>query len=330
MGLIKKSSLIILSLFFFLPAISFADILDEELPKDTPLQIKEKARQVIRLGVENKGVVKMTQTMLQNSFSNREMLDAYEILAEAKKNGLPEDPIMNKLHEGVGKQVKSGNIIMAMEKVQARYKTAGDLAQRMTRDREQSRNMTEDIAEAMTAGMDSSDVEKIGEMLKTRTKEQSGKGTTELAEQTFKTVKTMARIGIESESTAGVIEDALRKGYDPDKMTKLKNAFIVQARTRANPSELANYFSHSIRAGVSVDDLSQPGSMNSGNAMRNGNTAGNFGGYNGAAQGSSMGSGGSGGFGGSSGGGGGGGAGGSGGGGGGGGRSGGGGGGRGR
>lgn len=294
MGLIKKSSLLILGLFFFLPAISFADMLDEELPKDTPLQIKEKARQVIRLGVENKGVIKMTQTMLQNRFSNQEMLDAYEILTEAKKNGLSEDPIMNKLHEGIGKQVKSGNIIMAMKKVQARYKTADDLAQRMTRDREQSRVLTRDIAESMTAGMDSGDVAKIGEMLKARTKEQSGKGTAELAEQTFKTVKTMARIGIESESAAGVIEDALRHGYDPDKMNKLKNAFIVQARTRANPSELAKYFSQSIRAGLSVEDFSQRGFMNSGNAMRNGNSAGNFGGYNGAGQGSSMDSGGSG------------------------------------
>ena len=295
---IIKRFLLILCLIFFLPAISLADILDEELPADTPLQVKEKARQVIRLGVENEGILKMTQTMLQNRFSNQEMLDAYDILGKAKKNGLPEDPIMTKLHEGVGKQVQSGNIIRAMEKVQERYKAAGDLAQSMTRDREQSRIMTRDIAESMTAGMSGSDVAKISEMLHTRTKEHSGNGTPELAEQTFKTVKTMARIGIESESAAGVIRDALHKGYDPDKMTKLKNAFIVQSRTRANPSELANYFSRSIRAGVSVDDMNRAG------AMRNGNTSGNFGGFNGAAQGNSMGSGGSGGFGSGSGGGG--------------------------
>lgn len=297
---IRKKILLVLSLTFFLPAVSFADILDEELPADTPLQVKEKARQVIRLGIENKGVVKMTQTMLQNRFSNQEMLDAYEILGEAKKNGLPEGPIMNKLHEGIAKHVRSRNIIMAMEKVQERYKTAGDLAQSMSRDREQSRNLTRDIAESMTAGMNGNDVSKIGEMLKARTRDQSGNGTAELAEQTFKTVKTMARIGIESESAANIIQDALQQGYNPDRMIKLKKAFISQARSRTNPSDLAKYFSRGIRAGMSVDDLSKPSTMDS---MRNSDFNG-FRGYGeaGGAQGNGMG--GSGGFGNGSGGGG--------------------------
>lgn len=288
MGFIKKI-MFILVLMSFIPALSLADTLDEELPANTPLQIKEKARQVIQLGIENHGIIKMTQTMLQNSFSNQEMLNAYEIIAEAKKNGLPEKPVMNKLHEGVAKKVQSGNIIKAMKKVQARYKTAGELAQHMAGDGEQSRILTEDIAESMTAGMNDGDVTKIGEMLKTRTKDQSGKDSSGLAEQAFKTVKTMARMGVESESAAEVIKDALRKGYDMEKMIKLKNAFIVQARTRANPSELAAYFSQGIRAGVSVEDLSQPGFSNSGNGMWNRNSAGGFGGYGGSTQGNGSG-----------------------------------------
>ena len=281
MGTIKKT-ILFLSLIFFLPAILHADILDEELPADTPLQVKEKARQAIQLGIQNQGIVQMTQTMLENRFSNQEMLNAYEIMMEAKRADIPEEPIMNKLYEGIAKKVQSKSIIKAMEKVQTRYKTASDLAQGMTGDRVQSRVLTRDIAESMTAGMNSNDIEKIGKMLNSRTREQSGKENSGLAEQTFEAVKTMARIGVESEPAAEVIGDALMQGYNQNNMVKLKKAFIAQARTRTNPSELAKYFSYSIRAGVSVDDLSRPGFSNFGNSMGSTNSMDDFGGYGGS------------------------------------------------
>ena len=293
MGFIKKISLILVFIFF-LPAILIADELDNELPKDTPLQIKEKARQVISLGVENQGIVKMTQTMLQNRFSKQQMLEAYEILIDAKMSNLPEEPIINKMYEGIGKRVQNQNIIMAMEKVHARYKTANNIAQHMSSDRDQSRILTRHIAECMTAGMTGKDMDRIGEMLQTRSEGQSGKGTAELSEQTLKTVKTMARMGVKSEFAVGIVDEALKKGYESNKMIRLEKAFIVQARARSNPSEVARLFAQNIKAGVSVDDLSRPGFLNSNNGMRNNSPGNNFGDFNGSSQGTSRGSGGAG------------------------------------
>ena len=292
---------IILSLvfLFLLPSVLIADVLDDELPADTPVQVKEKARQVISLGVENQGVIRMTQTMLRNGFSEKQMIRAYEILGEAKKNGLPDEPVMNKLYEGVGKHVQSGNIIKAMEKVEERYQVASQYAHRISGDREQSGILTGHIAESLTAGMAGNDIDRIGEMF-SRLGTQNDKEKSSLEIQTFQTVKTMARMGAESSSVVDTVQTALQSGYDQNKMKSLEKAFITQARARANPSAVAESFSRGIRAGVSVDELGSPGYMNSGNAMggngygsSNGsiNTGGSTGGYGSGGMGSSGGSG---------------------------------------
>lgn len=298
MDLIKR---IILSLvfLFLLPSVLIADVLDDELPADTPVQVKEKARQVIRLGVENQGIIKMTQTMLRNGFSEMQMIRAYEILGEAKKNGLSDEPVMGKLYEGVGKHVQSGNIIMAMEKVEERYLVASQYAHRISSDREQSGILTGHIAESLSAGMTGNDIDRIGKTF-SRLEIQNNKEKSSLEIQTFQTVKTMARMGAESSSVVDTVQTALQNGYDQDKMKRLEKAFVTQARTRANPSAVAESFSRGIRAGVSVDELGSPGYMNSGNAIGgNGygspsgsiNTGGSTGGYGSGGMGGSGGSG---------------------------------------
>lgn len=264
MDLLKKSTLILV-LVFFLPSVLIADVLDEELPVNTPVQVKEKARQVIRLGVENQGVIKMTRTMLQNRFNEQQMIRACEIVGEARMEGLPEEPIMNKLFEGVGKRVQSENIIRVMEKVKERYQTANKYAQQISGDKEQSKILTRHIAECMSAGMSDDSITRIGRMLgDLKAKNNREKSSLEI--QTLRTAKTMARMGASSASVVDAVDKALRNGYDQNKMSRLEKAFVFQARARNNPTDIAESFSRGITAGVSVDDLSRRGYMASDSA----------------------------------------------------------------
>lgn len=292
MDLIKR---ILFSLVFvlILPSVLIADVLDDELPGDTPAQVKEKARQVIRLGVENQGVVKMTKTMLQNRFTEQQMLKACDIVAEAKKNGLPEGPVMNKLHEGVGKRVQSENIIMAMEKVRERYQTASQYARQVSSNKKQSGILTGHIAECMSAGMTGDSITRIGRTLGDVKTQDSGERSS-LEIQAFITTKTMARLGATSSSVTDAVRTALRNGYDQDKMKSLEKAFVTQARARYNPTRIAESFSRGINEGVSVDEMAQRRYMNSGNANSRGNSLRDSAGYGsgrGGAGGSMMGSG---------------------------------------
>ncbi len=260
MDMAKK---IIMGLFLvlFLPSVLTADVLDDELPNNTPLQIKEMAREVIHLGVENQGVVKMTRVMLQNKFTEEQMVRAYEMIGEAKKTGLPVEPLMDKLHEGIGKRVQSQNIIMAMEKVKKRYQSAAQYAYSMTDSEEETNALTGDIAESLAAGMTGTDIETIGDMLdemKIQTKEKSS-----IKNQTMATVKTMARTGARSGSVANTIQTALKNGYDHNKMKNLEKAFINQVKANHNPSQIAEAFTRGINAGTSVDEMGRHGYMNS-------------------------------------------------------------------
>ena len=291
MALIKR---ILLSMvfIFILPSVLIADVLDNELPNDTPLQVKERARQIIDLGVESNGVVKMTQTMLRNRFSEQQMIRAYEILGEAKRNGLREEPVMNKLYEGIGKNVQAQNIIMAMEKVRERYETASQYAHRMTSNREQAGILTGHIAESLSAGMTGSDIAQIGQMLR-QSEAQNNRERAALEVQTLMTVKTMARIGAKSSSVVDAVQTALMNGYDQNKMKTLERAFINQARTRYNPTDIAESFSRGIKAGVSVDELGRQNYMNTGTGM-GGNGYGTVNGIGQGGAGGSMGGSGSG------------------------------------
>ena len=270
-----------LFLVLFLPSVLLADVLDDELPNTTPLQIKERAREVISLGIGNQGILKMTKAMLQNKFTEEQMIRAYAIIGEAKKNGLPIEPVMNKLHEGIGKHIQNQNIIMAMEKVKERYQSATQYAYSMTDSEEETDALTGDIAESLAAGMTGIDIESIGDMLdqmKIQTKEKSS-----LRIQTMATVKTMARTGAGSASVIHIIGAALKNGYDQNKMKGLEKAFMVQVRGNHNPSQIAKAFTRGINAGISVDEMGRHGFMNSAGS-------GGSGGYgNGSGNGTGMG-----------------------------------------
>ena len=296
MDLIKR---VLISLVFImiLPSVLIADVLDDELPKDTPRDIKERARQTIQLGVENQGVVKMTQTMLRNRFSEQQMIRAYEILDETKRNGLPEEPIMDKLYEGIGKHVQDKNIIAAMEKVMERYQKASQYAGQINSEKEQSRILTGQIAECLSAGMTDNDIGRIGNSLRKLKTQDREKSSLEI--QTMKTVKTMARTGARSSSVVAAVQEALKNGYTREKMSRLENAFLNQVRARYNPTDIATTFSRGISKGVSIDEMSRSSymNMNAGNGM-GGNGFRNSYGSGGAGSGGAGGAGGSGGSGG--------------------------------
>ena len=254
----KKLILIILILFC-IPLPLFADEPDEELPVDTPASIRESAREVIRLGIEDKALIKMTRTMLENRFSERQVLKAHDVLVEAKSRDLPAEPLMDKLYEGISKKIQAENIIQAMERVRSRYETANNYAQNMTQDREEVRSMTKDIAECMAAGMGENDVARIMEMLRQRKNEMNMTEREDLNRETLRTVRGMARTGARSEDIINVVDNSFRRGYGSGEMRLLGNTFMKQAVTSSSPSDLVRSYSTAIRNGLSPDSISIDG-----------------------------------------------------------------------
>lgn len=270
-----KNYLLVLIIMCFMPSFLFADEVDDKLPSETPSHIKESAKLLIRLGLENQGVIKITRVMVEKKYKEQQMLEVHQILMNAKEQGLSEGPIMNKFYECTAKKQKTENIIMAMETVRSRYETAIGYAGMISRNKEQASIMTEEIVQCMSAGIADLDMKRMMELLQKKTKDMKTEETQTLTNGTLNTIKIMARAGAESGSVTDLIVNAFQRSYTANDMEKLGNAFTKQTKGSSSASALADTFADDIRNGATVDNVGNFSSGTSDSNLGNGSSGSN-------------------------------------------------------
>lgn len=271
-----KRLYLIIFILFYLPSQLCADYIDDKLPPDTSVHIKEGARQIIQLGIKKRFIVKVTKRMLENNFEEKQILSAYDILIKAKEQILSEDLIIDKLNEGIAKEVPPDRIIVAMEKVRARYETANGYAKLLSEDEDHIQTMTTEIAECMAAGIKENDLKEVVTMLQEKVRGMKQSNAETLNKQSVQIMKTMARSGVESQDALIVVTSAFQSGLSAKDMESLENSFNRNARWTASVSDLAKSYAAAIRNGATFDDIDSndpratgfgfrmPGSMNPG------------------------------------------------------------------
>lgn len=279
-----KKLLIIFCAVFCLSSVAFADEVDEGLSNMATEQIKVSARQMIKTGINSDDVIKMTHHMIRNQFSQQTTLRAHEIIMRAHEEKLPVGPIMNKAYEGIAKGVKAENTVKAMEAVRSRFAFSYQRARELTQEETRVHQIGKTMAESLSAGLKEKDMDTLMDRLHERTRDMKQDETCELASETFKTAREMARLGVSSEATSGVIGQALRNRYTVKNMEQMRNMFATRSRY-SNVENLARSFSAQISRGES------PGNVGS-RGTGNGPGAGDVGGTGGSGGGSSSGSGG--------------------------------------
>lgn len=265
-----KKLILVIMIVCLMPVFSYADEIDSALPSDTPAKVKESARQAIQIGVENQGVIQMTQVMLQNQYQEKQMIQAHEVLMKAKQENLPQEPVMNKFNESVANKEKAKNTVKAMDNVRKQYKTASDLAGTMTQDREQARVLTEDTAQCMAAGMKSGDMKKIAASLQDRTKNMTQQDAQAYRTGTLNAVKQMSQTGASSGSTSNMVRNAMKKQYSMQEMGKLQTTFTAQVKNAGEATALANSFANAIKNGANADNVGSVATRGSGSGFGQG------------------------------------------------------------
>jgi hypothetical protein len=162
---------------------------------------------------------------------------------------------MNKLNEGIAKDVTPDKIIMALKKVKARYETARKYAKILSVEEDHIQDMTEEIAECMLAGIDADDISTITLVLKEKAETMSQKKAEALNKKTIRAMKTMGRSGVESQYVLSVVQSAFESGYNADGMVGLENSFKLNARWTDSVSDLAQAYSIAIDNGATFDDV---------------------------------------------------------------------------
>ncbi|MBN2428009.1 MAG: hypothetical protein JXK94_06715 [Deltaproteobacteria bacterium] len=262
-----------------------ADEVDEGLSSRASLELKNNTREMIRLGISKDDAIEMVQLMERSRFQNQEMIEAQNVVMEARGQGLPEGPVMSKAREGIAKQVGDKAVVQAMEQVRSRYAFAYAQASKMSLSRNQANRLGDIIAQGLAAGMTEKDMDAVRDQLQLRTRLMTRNQAEELALETCNTVRTMARVGVRSANAADLVSEALQNNYQAREMKTLRHSFMHRS-SNENPDKLAAGYARGIRAGMSADGLAEAGrgqSAADGKGASGGSAGGGNGGSGGGA-----------------------------------------------
>ena len=231
-----------------LASAAFGDVIDDSLSPDAPQAVKASARQAIRSGLDQDGVVKLTRAMLQNKFDAQQIQVAHTLMIEAKNSGMPVQPLMNKAFEGMAKGVDPLLIVGAMETVQSRNFSAYRNAAKLSGNQSQIANLGRALSAALAAGFSKEDADRLTQMNRQRAQTMPPDEAYSLALECFKTARDVSRLGVSSQAVTNMLAGALSKGFNHQDMRAMRYAFMHQAR-QSEPQKLAHRFAESIQEG---------------------------------------------------------------------------------
>ena len=268
----KKTLLMLMALIFWVCPV-WADEIDDALPENASLQIRNNTRQMVQTGISQDDATQMTRAMLQHRFQERHIIQAQNTLMETLQSGLPAEPVMNKAFEGIAKNQPAERIVQAMQMTQSRYVYAYRKARELTPDEEMQNSLGLSIAQGMGAGLKDKDLEPVLAQLQTRTRQMSQNKADELCLQTFLTARVMARLGVDSDIVSDVVCQALQQRFTAREMQQLGSNFNSRSQQMSS-NQLANQFAQKIGQG---EKPGQSGS-NQGSGGESGNASENTGG----------------------------------------------------
>ncbi len=277
-------------IFFLYISPAWGDEAADGLPKTVPQHIRTSTREMVKAGVQKAQAVRITQTMMQHEYRQHNTMRAQQIVMDTLQEGLPADPVMNKAFEGMAKNITENLVIQAMEKTRARYSYAYSHAREFSKNRDKIKNIGNAIAQSLTAGIADRDVERTAERLQERTHEMTPSQTESIAEESFLTLRSVARRGAPSQVATDVVCQALKHQYTAKDMKQIRHSFMRRT-TDTDPAKLAHQYAHAIGKGAKAGDM---GEHSSGDTAGHGGSSG-AGGSGGDGGGSGGGGGGSGG-----------------------------------
>jgi hypothetical protein len=274
------------TIFVFLNAsFGLCDEIDEAFKNMAAQEVKNSTRLLIQNGIPGDEAIKLTRLMMKEQFKQEYVLRAHEIIMNTKQEGLLPGPIMSKVYEGIAKQVRKESILQAMERVRSRQAFAKEQANKMIQDQDQVNSLGNIISDSSAAGLSNEDIGHITTEFQKRAEQMERNHSNELAMESFKTARLMARAGVPSEETRDVISQALRRRYTAWDMITLRTRFRSQYG-HSDPESLAREYKRQIRNGRGAESLSrgengQFGNDDPGNSGK-GNGTGGAGGQGGA------------------------------------------------
>ena len=248
---------LLIGVFFIPTSTAFADAVDQRLA-ELPAQVQERTREMIRAGVDAEDAVQLVQSMRADRFEPEEMLKAQAIVLEARAEGIPSRPVINKALEGVAKQVPPERTLQAMETVRSRYAFAYGQARSLVDQKGDSEYLGNLLAESLAAGFRPEDASHVVSRLRELSRKLGQDQLNDLAAACLALLRDMSRLGVESNLSAQVISEAVSRGFSTDEIASMHQSMLAQAQTHSAQS-VAQGFAQAMQQGQTGHGMSSPG-----------------------------------------------------------------------
>jgi hypothetical protein len=180
------------------------------------------------------------------------------VLAMARE-GLPVDPVTQKLQEGRRKGVSEEVLERVCARMEEDVRAANRYMQRAREagvtpgDRDAERRCTADVAKQMFEGLGEGDLDQIRDRARLRLRD--GSCTTEDLAATAEAIVTLHAMGVEGERAARVAGDALQYGYSPREMRQF-SWMIMTAKTHGGPQNaVLDVIERGIRNQLQINEM---------------------------------------------------------------------------
>jgi hypothetical protein len=244
-GFAAVGSVILVLLF---AGAALGDAVDDGLPANSPAAVKAGVRQAIQNGLEPQSMVNLTRAMLQHNFDEQQIHRAHTLMNEAHNSGTPIEPLINKVFEGMAKNVPPPLIVNAMQTVQSRNSFAFQRAAQLTNQKSRAQNLGRPLAAGLAAGLSREDADRITEMVQQRAGSMNSDQAYSLALECYQIARDASRLGVSSQAVTGMVTTALAKGFNHEDMQALHNSFMSQAQ-QSEPQNLAHGYTSAIQEG---------------------------------------------------------------------------------
>ena len=275
---------LIAGVVFLLASTVFADAVEQSLVQ-IPAPIKDRTRAMIENGVPSEDAIQLVLAMNANRFKEEQILKAQGIVLEAQRRGLPTKPVINKVFEGMAKQVAPERTLQAMEAVSSRYAFAYDQARSITKNTEQAGQLGNMLAESLAAGLKEQDALQIMSQLQEKSPKMNRDQMDELAAACLAMARDMSRLGVSSDLSSQVISSALSNGLNAASIASMHQSLVAQSQTHSAQT-LAQGLAHGAQQGQSAQGLGgQSGHGGQGGQGGSGGSGGGVGGGGGGGAG---------------------------------------------
>jgi transcriptional regulator NrdR family protein len=257
----------------FVSTICLAEVSETAVLDKASEMVRQQLQTNISMGLNNQTMLNAYGQIIQSKMTEEVKAQILSKMRQAYQNGIPAEPLAEKVMEGFAKKANEQQMQQALNKLTERFEYAKKISAQINAPVEQKQKMMANLADALAAGLQTQTAERV--MSKDRLKENS-----ELATEVTECLKDMARARVDSQQIEKTMTAAIEKGYKVNELAEVRQRFKSLAKTM-DANQIARNMQNGFQKGMSGQDIGKGlsgGGYRQMGGMSNGMGTGGYGG----------------------------------------------------